>query len=139
MTKVQNKIENPNFLKEAGEYLVANGYSNKKNVLTLYFYKGDKGVIIYNDKVDFIVYDDGERDQCKPGYSRYMAFTGISDLDIFKWMLLFHIADIVPMQQFIQAAKKEVPGDVKTMGGWIVQIFDHFQVTGDHNALPVNY
>lgn len=142
MIKIKQTIENPCFLKEAGEYLEANGYTRKDGQRvsgTLYFFNGAKGVIVYNDNVDFVIHDDGEPDQRRPGYSRYMALTGISDLDMFKWMLAFHIADIVPMQHFIQAARKEVPADVAALNSVFVTIFDHFKVTDDRNAVPVNY
>jgi hypothetical protein len=142
MTKLQNSIENPHFLQEAGEYLEANGYIKKEGSLvngTIYFFKGDKGVVVYNDNVDFVIYDDGEPDQRRSGYTRYMQVTGISDLDLFKWMLLFHITDIVPMSQFIGRARKELSGDVAALNGVFVQLFDHFRVGENHNSVPVNY
>lgn len=142
MIKVQQVQHNPCFSKEAGDYLVANGYTRRDGqhiTGTIYFFKGDKGLIVYGDNVDFLVRDEGEPDQRNAHNSRYMALTGISDLDMFKWMLVFHIADIVPMQQFIQAARKEVPGEVPALHNIFKTAFDHFKVTDNHNAVPVNY
>lgn len=142
MTKVQNSnMQSPFFNIEAGDYLEANGYLRRDGDLvpnTIYFTakKGDKALVVYNDNVDFMVYDDGEEGQRLPGYSRYMAHTGIADLDIFKCMLLFHIADVVPMQQFIKEAKKVEPTGVNEV---FVQIFDHFRITDNHNSVPVCY
>jgi hypothetical protein len=142
MIKVQQSSTNPCFLEEAGDYLVANGYSRKDGQHLngcIYFFNGDKAIMVYNDNVDFMVYDDGEEGQRRAGYYRYKAHTGIADLDLFKWMLLFHIADIVPMQQFIQAARKEVPEKVAALNDVFVQIFDHFRITENHNAVPLGY
>lgn len=140
MTNVQKaKRQNPFFLVEAGEYLEANGYTRTEGEMvagTIYFYKDGKAVMVYNDNVDFMITDDGEPDQRKPGYSRYMALTGISDLDLFKWMLLFHMADIVPLKQFIREARKEAAGNVQDV---FLQIFDHFRITENHNAVPLGY
>lgn len=141
MTKVQQSTTNPCFPEEAGEYLEANGYLRSEGDLvanTIYFTakKGDKAVVVYNDNVDFMVYDDGEEGQRRAHYSRYMAHTGIADLDIFKWMLLFHIADVVPMQQFIKEARKVEPAGVNEV---FVQIFDHFRISENHNAVPIGY
>jgi hypothetical protein len=139
MIKVQQLIQNQCFLQEAGDYLEANGYSRKAGELVtgcLYFFNGTKAVMVYGDNVDFLIHDDGEPDQRSVGYRRYMAVTSISDLDLFKWMLLFHIADVVPLKQFMKEAKREVPADVT---GFMVQIFDHFRITENHNAVPLGY
>lgn len=134
MLKVQQTKHNACFLKEAGEYLKANGYatSGASHINGgIRFERGDTAVIVYGDNVDFLTWNDEEADQRKSGYSRYMAVTSIADLDIFKWMLLFHIADVVPLSQFIKEARKAEP----TAGGFTVQLFDHFRV----NAVPINY
>lgn len=139
MIKVQQTQQNKCFLQEAGDYLVANGYKQSEGSYVngaMYFTKDDKSVIVYGDNVDFLIRDEGEPGQRKPSNSRYMAHTGIADLDLFKWMLLFHIADVVPMQQFISQARKEVPAQVNEV---FVQIFDHFRINENHNAVPIGY
>lgn len=141
MTKVNNipKIINPHFLEEAGDYLVAAGYKPSDGQQlnnALYFFNGSKAVVVYHDHVDFMIYDEGGEGQRRAGYHPYMQFTGIDALDMFRWMLLFHIADVVPLRQFIKDVKKEEPADIT---GFMVQIFDHFRATEDHNAVPVNY
>ncbi len=133
MIKVQQTKQNACFLEAAGDYLVSNGYTRSAASHingSIRFIKGDTLVIVYGDNVDFLTSDAGEPDQRNAHFSRFMALTGISELDLFKWMLMFHIADIVPMQQFIKEAKKEEPADVT---GFIVQIFDHFK------AEPISY
>jgi hypothetical protein len=139
MIKVQQTKQNECFLQEAGDYLKANGYTRSEGEYVngcIYFTKADKSVIVHGDNVDFLIRDEGEPEQRKPSNSRYMALTGISDLDMFKWMLLFHIADIVTMQQFITQARKEVPAQVNEV---FVQIFDHFRITENQNAVPIGY
>lgn len=139
MLKVQQTKRNQCFLEEAGEYLKANGYKITGNAYingSIRFEKGDTAVIVYGDNVDFLAWDDGEPGQRGEGYSRYMALTSIADLDLFKWMLLFHIADIVPLKDFIKEAQKECLDDVQ---GFTVQLFDHFRVNANHDAVPINY
>jgi hypothetical protein len=134
MLKVQQTKQNECFLKEAGDYLVANGYTTSVSQFngSIKFVKDDKTVMVFGDNIDFLTWD-GDR---KPRLKLYMAVTNIADLDIFKWMLLFHIADVVPLKQFLNEAKKECLDDVQ---GFSVQIFDHFRVVDNHNAVPVNY
>jgi hypothetical protein len=140
MLKVQQTItNNPCFLEEAGGYLVANGFARAERSHlngNISFTKGDLRIIVYGDNVDFLTSDAGEPDQRNAHYSRYMAHTGIGDLDLFKWMLLFHIANVVPLKRFIEEARKV---DLAGVEGFTVQIFDHFGVTDNHNAVPVNY
>lgn len=142
MLKVQQTKQNACFLQEAGDYLVSNGYKKSEGSYVngaTYFIKGDKSVIVYGDNVDFLIRDEGEPDQRRPSNSRYMALTGISELDLFKWMLLFHIGDIVPMQQFIKEVKKQDPAGVKALNGVFVTIFDHFRAVDNHGGVPINY
>lgn len=129
MLKVQQTKQNHCFLddKTSGTTYI-NG--------SIRFEKGGTAVIVYGDNVDFLTWNDGEPGQRAAGYSRYMAVTSIADLDLFKWMLLFHIADIVPLKDFIKEAQKECLDDVR---GFTVQLFDHFRISENHNAVPVNY
>lgn len=139
MIKVQQTKHNQFFLQEAGEYLEANGYTTTGSSYingSIRFEKGNTAVIVYGDNIDFLTWNDGEPGQRAAGYSRYMAVTSIADLDIFKWMLLFHIADVVHLQQFIKEARRQDPGDID---GFTVQVFDHFRVNDNHNAVPINY
>jgi hypothetical protein len=134
MLKVQQTKRNQCFLEAAGDYLVANGYKKHESSYingSIRFEKGDTAVIVYGDNVDFLTWNNGEAGQHKGGYSRFMAVTSIASLDIFKWMLLFHIADVVPLAQFIKEARKEET----TAGGFTVKLYDHFRV----NAVPINY
>ena len=138
MTKVNNipKTINPHFLEEAGDYLVATGYKRMDGQTTLTFSNGNKAVMILGDNADFMIYDDGEDGQRRARFHRYMQFSGIDGLDMFKWMLLFHITDIVPMQQFVQKEKKEAPADVT---GFMVQINEYFRIGDNKDAVPINY
>lgn len=135
MTKVKNNSTNPHFLREAGDYLVANGYTRTDGELvtnTLYFYNGQRAVVVYNDHVDFMIYHDEEKGQRRAGYHQYHSFTSIGDLDLFKWMLLFHITEVVPMEQFMPREKREVS---EGGPGFLLQVFEHFRT----DKVPVNY
>lgn len=140
MANIQTtKSINPFFLEAAGEYLEANGYKRSDGELVnnaIYFFDGKQAVVVYNDHVDFMTYDNGEPGQRREGYSKYMSFAGIADLDIFKWMLLLHVADIVPLKQFVKEVRKESPTDVV---GFVNQMLGHFRVAEDRNAVPINY
>lgn len=105
----QKSSQNHCFLEEAGDYLEANGYQRSEGKLVdnaLYFLKDGNGVVIYGDNVDFMVSTEEEPGQRRAGFVRHMALAGIAGLDIFKWMLLFHVTDTVPLQGFIKTATK---------------------------------
>jgi hypothetical protein len=136
MSNVQPQTQtNPFFLNEAGDYLEANGYTRKEGELVTgytYFFKNGKGVVIYNDNVDFMIHHDEEHGQRKAGYSRYMQLSGIADLNIFKWMLLFHIADIVPLKEFIRETRAaQITADLFT------DVLQHF-TTSEKSLFPVH-
>lgn len=100
-----SKNVNPNFSDEASDYLEENGYSRSEGVIingAIYFFKDNKGVVIHGDNADFMEYKDG----IKSEYKRTIAFTGISKLDTFSWILLFAITDIVPLKTFVENVRK---------------------------------
>jgi hypothetical protein len=133
---------NPFFLEEAGEYLEENGYTRGHGKIvsdTIYFFNGKHAVVIYDDRVEFQIYDDGETEQRRAGYSKYMSFAGIGDLDLSKWMLLLHIADIVPMKDFISTEKKEAAVSSSQLNDVFVQIFDRFGIANNRNAVLINH
>ena len=95
---------NPNFKKEFGEYLEANGYKLSNQPAhpgdAMYFFRNEHGVMISGDSIDFASYKEqgaGRSTSC----STYAAFTGISRLDTYGWMMLMHITGIVPISQFM--------------------------------------
>lgn len=95
---------NSKTLVEVAEYLQANGFvasATKIPSKTFFFQKGNRLVVIMNDNVDFMIRNsNGQLDQ-------QSAFVGISTLDLFGWMLLLHIANAVPLREFIGRAKAE--------------------------------
>lgn len=100
----EEAIINPNFKKEFGEYLEANGYKLSNQPANaedaLYFFRNGQGVMVTGDSIDFANFEDAKSGQAK-SCSTYAAFTGISKLDTFGWMMLMHITGIVPLQQFM--------------------------------------
>lgn len=129
--KLQKENQNPCFLEEAGEYLEANGYKRSEGSSlpgATYFFKKELGVVVYGDNADFIIYDEGEPDQRRECYRRYMCITDIARLDIFKWMLLFHISDTVPLQDFIKSIPAENKAISKRMWEQILRGTNNFSL-----------
>lgn len=108
-TKLQKKL-NTHFCWEAAEYLEVNGFKMSEGDLikeTLYFVKGDKAVVIYNDNADFLIHHGEEPEQRAKGFSRHMSITGISHMTLLDWIFQLHVGDMVPLQQFIKGVIRE--------------------------------
>ena len=95
---------NPNFKKEFGDYLEANGYVLSNQPAhpgdAMYFFRNEQGVMVSGDSIDFASFK--EESPGKPTCcSTYAAFTVISKLDTYGWMMLMHITGIVPLAQFM--------------------------------------
>jgi hypothetical protein len=109
---------NPNFKKEFGDYLEANGYALSSQPAqpgdALYFFRNGQGVMITGDSIDFASFSEqgpGKSSSC----STYAAFTGISRLDTYGWMMLMHITGIVPLNQFMLGGSSK---PLRTWPGW---------------------
>ncbi len=103
-------LSNPNFFPEAGEYLEANGYRATIVDNGLYFTKSDDATIgccFYGDKVAFMALNEGEEGQRAQRLEPFLEVSRITHIDtIFDWMLLFHVAGIVPLKSFIDKARE---------------------------------
>jgi hypothetical protein len=96
----KQQVKNPNFQQEFGDYLKANGYTPGSQLTdVIYYFKKEHGIMISGDSVDFARFAQGDKMKGKPGCTRYAAFTGINQLDIFGWKLLLHVTGAVPLQQ----------------------------------------
>jgi hypothetical protein len=115
--KRNDKI-NPNFKKEFGDYLEANGYvlSNKPTHpgAALYFFGHGQGVMITGDSIDFASFAE-QGSERSALCSTYATFTGISQLDTYGWMMLMHITGIVPLNQFMLGGSNR---STRTRPGW---------------------
>jgi hypothetical protein len=122
---------NPDFPPEVGDYLAAHGYRrmNCRNGL-IQFYKGDKAIMVWQDSIDFLQQDNAGT------YKRYRSVSGIGDLSEFDWTMVLHVGGAVTLKELVRKVKKEMPEEVP---GFMVTIYDHFRITDDHNAVPVNY
>jgi hypothetical protein len=130
---ITNKETNPHFLEAAGKYLEANGYTRSEAACfsrTIFFYKEGKGVAILNDNADFVYYEKANPEVSLPVFRRYMALTSIGGLDIFKWKLLFHIADLVPIKPALLSGTPTIDP--------VSQIFAHFNLL-NRKAIPTAY
>lgn len=130
------KVNNPCFLADAGEYLEENGYKRSEGAFfskTIFYYKDSRGVAISGDSADFVTYGPEDPERIMPGFNRYMALTGISHLNLFNWMLAFHITDIVPMQHFLKSVQEQAP-----QVDLIADLFSHFNQV-HHKPIPVSY
>ena len=113
-----NSGVNPNFKKEFGEYLEANGYALSNQPAhpgdALYFFRNGQGVMIIGDSIDFASFKEQDSDKF-PSCSTYAAFTGISRLDTYGWMMLMHITGVVPLSQFMLGGSSK---PLRTWPGW---------------------
>lgn len=130
---------NPHFLQDAADYLVANGYTMEEGRIAtdaVMFLKGDLAVAVYGDNADFLRINPKE-ERSRGQFTRVHAFTGIDGLEIFEWMLLFHVTSTVPLKQFIRQVKKESSGQIHPL---FQEIFErHFRIGTNHDAVPLNY
>lgn len=141
MAKVSIQIKNPNFCADAAEYLIKNGYEMKEGSMVnnaLYFFKDGKAVVVYGDNVDFMLHDAGEPEQRQQGYKRTMAITSISELSLFDWMLMFHVAQIITLRDFIKLCVKS--GVRNSTEELFRDMLTHFQIVeNSHKSLPICY
>jgi hypothetical protein len=125
---------NPNFSEVFGQYLQANGYvpgSQSAFSDTIYYFKKDRGIMITGDSVDFGLFHHDGNARHKPGCTRYAAFTGIGQLDIFGWMMLLHITGAVPLKQLIREGKTDAITLIKDLSA------GETAVSGSHGRLTV--
>lgn len=137
MANVNSTAEFAKTIEEVENYLIANGYSMNNGAFipdTKYFFRGEQGVVIYKEIADFIMY--GPDATGKQSYKRTMLVTDIQKLKIFDWMLLFHLAGIVPLRQFISNVRKEIQLDASDL---LTPIMEHFRVLDNHESVPLNY
>jgi len=113
------------------DYLEANGYRryDSEDGLRPGFVNDERKYISFKyDKATIGMYYDGSDDEA-PNWSDYAVVDGISQLDLFKFMLVMHAFDIVPLKDFIRQAKKEITPplfeDLATMIRSVSPIFDH--------------
>lgn len=140
MLQSNNKKPNPCFCEDAGDYLEANGFIRADQKIindAIYFFKDGVGVVIYGDNADFMLQHEAEPGQRNSEYKRFAAYTGISALKIFEWMLLLHISGIIPIKSFLHNVMKEgVQFGPKDL---LQDLFSYFQVTDNIDALPLGY
>jgi hypothetical protein len=137
---METKTTNPHFLDEAGEYLEAHGFRRGESVTkpgqVFYFLNYDKAVEIRGNRIDFAMYHPGDDDRSGE-FKTYASFTGIEQLDLFGWTLLFHLTGIATIRDMIKGAIQE--GVRFSAEDVLKGVFRHFRVTGDRNAVPENY
>lgn len=126
-------ISNNHFCKEAGEYLEAHGFirtDDHRNQMIQYRSECFR-VVVYGDSADFTKRDASGH------YALLSTRTQIDRYKIFDWMLVFHADGVVPLRSFIHQVMKE--GVVFSAEEVLKGVFQHFQVTDDREAVPVNY
>lgn len=138
-----NKLTQPKqhlFLDEAGEYLEAHGFKRAESHVqpgaAIYFMNGRTAVEIRGDKMIVAVYHPGDEDR-NGEYKDVHTFTGIGQLDLFGYMLFFHITGVASIRSLAKGAMQQgvrfSPEDV------LREIFRHHKVTDDREAVPINY
>lgn len=133
MTKLNLSLINPNFLDEAGDYLIANGFKFKQEGRAFHFVKGDVGVFIMGDSADFLRLNEGEEFQRASRLEPILQVTRIGNIDnLFDWMLLLHVSDVIPINKFVAAVRRT---GIDPIG----DLMRHFRVTEDKDSVPVAY
>lgn len=99
----QNHYLKPEF----AEFLLANGFRiyvpPAQNMV--YFDHNDKRLEFIEDRCNFYRFKDPEQTDVKI----YHSFYGFSRLNIFTFMLLLHITDVLPVSEFIDNSKMGGP------------------------------
>lgn len=86
------------------EYLLAAGYQpfeGRNEVNAKSYFKSELAVIFIDNRIDVMV-----RIKKQP-LQQWFTFGGISQLDIFKFMLLCHITGVVHINQVLKEVRKD--------------------------------
>jgi hypothetical protein len=108
MTRLSNGTEfiNPHFSEEAGEFLLLNGFTCNTKKDALHFRSGYTLLIVRMDTVDHYEYNPQEEDEAER-WIFCQSHTGIAKLNVFGWIMLMHVMDVVSLPKAIANAKKE--------------------------------
>ncbi|MDE3249421.1 MAG: hypothetical protein KGO82_12215 [Bacteroidota bacterium] len=99
--------------------------------------RDELSIIVHHDNLTVLVQVDAEPGQRMPQNKVVKALTGISDLKLFDWILLFHAFRIIRLKPITTKVMKE--GVSFNPAEALESIFKHFRVTEDHNAVPTSY
>lgn len=139
-TKLTKKNQSPLFSESASDYLEANGFlrSESKHFpgQVVYFLKDSIAIEVRNDSIEMKTFHPTDQEEGSRWITDF-KFNGISRLDEFGWMLLFHITGAVPMRAFFRGLIQE--GAYISHADLFNSIFQHFKVTDNHEAVPVGY
>lgn len=105
-TKLSNGISynNPMMAEEYAEYLIANGFHCYVMGDTLNFINGDKQIAIRHDTCDCFVFHPKEHGQENDKWVFDQSYTGISHLNLFGWMMLMHLMQVLTIKRFLSNA-----------------------------------
>lgn len=91
-----NVSKNPNWKKEFDDHLTSNGFAaspGNENSQPYFFFKEDLAIMVSDDSITCVDYKLPKASQIVAMYS------GIGRLDLHGWMLLMHIAGMVPLTE----------------------------------------
>ena len=108
MTRLSNGIEfiNPHFSPDFAEFLLLNGFKCNLQKNDLHFRNCRTLLIVRMDTADHYQYNDQEEDEAGR-WVHCQSHTGIAKLNIFGWIMLMHVMDVVSIPKAIANAKKE--------------------------------
>lgn len=109
---------------EASQYLEANGFRKKEGKLiekAIFYLKDGNGVALFNDRMEFYKQDKSRE------FVKQMTIQLDAELDTFKWMLLLHATDTVPIKKFAKVVKEiaEKPGEEMS---FVVDVFQSLSI-----------
>lgn len=130
--KLNNSNYNPAFPQDVSDYLEAHGFKTGCGIKfhnRIYFFKNDMIVVLKGDTIDFLIFNDEEKDKRIADYSVHASFRHTASLSFTDFVLLFHITGFIPIKQFINCVKRTNPEAV-------VQLIKEF--SAEHDLLTVS-
>lgn len=113
------KIHNPFFAGELRDYLEINGYHEAetiRSINTAYFLNNMVTIEVTGSTITVSVHCSDEVGVLSPAYLQQTSFTGLKNLDIFKFMLLMDLMGAIPLKQFAADAKRAAGDLYQSLG-----------------------
>lgn len=102
------QYDNPNFDPAFGEYLLGNGFKANYQGRILFFYNNKMRLQVAGPNLDLFIYHPDanvktEREKMVFSQSHF----GFAHMDMFMWMMLMHVMNVVNLKDFAKKALGE--------------------------------
>lgn len=124
MKKLSNGIEfdNSYFQPAFGEYLISNGFKTSYQGHVLTFYTAALSIRILNNNIDVFEWKH-DADKTKEQWVFVRSMFGYAHMDLFMWMMLMHVMNVVKLNDFMKRAASSNPQErleAKKLVEWMV-------------------